>query len=158
MTALQAAAERFLSQQTIAVVGVSRSRQEAANMIFRKLRDTGYEVFPVNPRADEVEGESCYADLSSVPARLDAVVVVTPPSATADVVRECAARGIQHVWIHRSFGRGSRSQEATEAAREAGIDLIDGACPMMFCEPVDMAHRCVRWVLRVSGGLPEPES
>lgn len=145
----------FLAQKRIAVAGVSRTKTEAANAILRKLRDSGYEVFAVNPRATELEGVTCYPDLASLPEGVDAVVVATHPKVAPTVVRECADLGIRHVWMHRSFGAGSVSDEAVTFCREHGISVIPGGCPMMFCAPVDVGHRCMRWFLRMTGGLPK---
>jgi predicted CoA-binding protein len=152
---LEEAVGDFLAQRRIAVAGVSRTKtNEAANLIYRKLRDSGYEVFAINPRATEVEGEVCYASLADVPGGVDAVVVVTHPRVSADVVRECVELGIGRVWIHRSFGQGSVAEEAVALGEEHGIRVIPGGCPMMFCSPVDVGHRCMRWFLRLTGGLP----
>lgn len=148
------AAREFLAQKRIAVVGVSRNPEEAANFVFRKLRASGREVFAVNPRADVVEGARCYSALRSIPDGVDAVVVFTPASASASVVQECADLGISYVWLHRSLGAGSVSSEAIEVARQNGITLIAGACPAMYCAPVDLPHRCMRWVLDFAGRLP----
>lgn len=145
----------FLAQRRIAVAGASRKGDTAGNVVYKKLRDAGYEVFPVNPNADVVEGDPCYADLRSIPGGVDAVVVATHPKDSADVVRECVSLGITRVWIHRAFGAGSVSDEAVRAAKEAGIPLIPGACPMMYCEPVDMGHKCIKWVLGITGKLPK---
>ncbi len=41
-----------------------------------------------------------------------------------------------------------------DSCRSAGISVIPGACPMMFCEPVGLGHRCIRWILRLTGNLP----
>lgn len=150
------AAREFLSQRRIAVAGASRSGDTAGNAIYRKLRDAGYEVFAVNPNADQIEGDPSYKNLASIPEGVDAVVVATHPKVSANVVRECAELGIKRVWIHRAFGAGSMSDEASEIAREAGIDVIPGACPMMFCEPVDVGHKCIKWVLGALGKMPEP--
>jgi hypothetical protein len=147
----------FLSRKRLAVAGVSRNGQEAANAIFRKLRDTGHEVFPVNPNAGEIEGTTCYPDLRSIPGGVEGVVIATAPAATDRVVRECAELGIPRVWMHRAFGAGSVSREAVRFCRAKGITVIDGACPMMYCEPVDPAHRCIRWFMKITGGLPRPE-
>lgn len=49
----------------------------------------------------------------------------------------------------------SVSEEAASICREAGIAVLDGGCPMMFLEPVDLAHRCIRWVLDRTGKLPD---
>lgn len=135
---------------------MSRSRDAAANLVYRKLKSGGYEVFAVNPKAEEAEGDRCYPNLAAIPGGVDAVVAATHPDVTPGVVRECAELGIERVWLHRSFGRGSVSEEAVALGREHGIRVIPGACPMMFLEPVDVGHRCIRWMLKITGGLPKP--
>ena len=144
----------FLAGRRIAVAGVSREPRQTANVIFRKLQSSGYDVIPINPRATTVERVRCYPDLASVPGPVDGVMVVTPPAAAADVVRQCAACGVRRVWLHRSVGEGSVSDEAVKACAAQQIDCIVGGCPMMFCEPVDLAHRCMRWWLQRRGRVP----
>ena len=144
----------FLAQRRIAVAGVSRDSRQAANLIFRKLRDSGHEVFPINPRAADVEGAACYLDLKSAPAPIDGVMIVTRPEAVLEVVRQCSEIGIPRVWMHRSLGAGSVSEAAVAHCRDRGISVIAGGCPMMFCEPVDFGHRCLRWALGAMGRLP----
>ena len=147
MANVRAHVEEFLRARRIAVAGVSRDAGSAANPVFRKLRDSGYEVFPVNPNASQVEGVECFPNLETVPGELDGVVVATPPAASLDVVRQAAARKVPRLWFHRSFGQGSVSEAATRECRSAGIHCIVGGCPLMYCEPVDIAHRCMRWWL-----------
>lgn len=146
---------RFLAGRRFAVAGVSRRKGEAANAVFRKLAAAGYEVVPVNPKSAEVEGVACYPDLAAVPGELDGVVVATPPAAAAEVVRQAAARGVRRVWFHRSFGAGSVSAEAVAAARAAGLDCVEGGCPLMYLAPVDPVHRCMRWWLARGGRVPK---
>jgi predicted CoA-binding protein len=134
----------FLRGRRIAVVGVSRGTNSAANPVFKKLRDSGYEVFPVNPSASEVEGAKCFPNLESVPGDLDGVVVATHPSVSVDVVRQAIARKVPRVWLHRSFGAGSVSAAAVRECESNGIGCIVGGCPLMYCAPVDIAHRCMR--------------
>jgi uncharacterized protein len=143
----------FLKGRRIAVAGVSRGKESAANPVFRKLRDTGYEVFPVNPNASEVEGVTCYPNLASVPGVLDGVVVATHPSVSIDVVQQAAERDVRRVWFHRSFGQGSVSDAAVQACASHGISCIVGGCPLMYCEPIDMGHRCMRWWLERQGRI-----
>jgi hypothetical protein len=67
----------------------------------------------------------------------------------------CAAHGVTHVWFHRSFGQGSVSDEAVRECREHGMVPIVGGCPLMYAEPVDVAHRCMRWWLRWVQRVPD---
>jgi predicted CoA-binding protein len=151
---LEGAVRDFLACPRIGVAGVSRDHNQTANAIFRKLKETGHTVFATNPRAEQVEGGPCYPNLASIPGGVEAVVIVTPAAAAVQVVQECRDLGIQRVWLHRSLGRGSVSGEAVRLGRDSGLTVIDGACPMMFCAPVDPAHRCLRVVLGWFGRLP----
>jgi hypothetical protein len=72
----------------------------------------------------------------------------------AQVVRQCAELGIRQVWLHRSFGQGSVAEEAVRECERRGIRCLVGGCPMMYCEPVDFGHRCMRWVLKLQSRLP----
>jgi predicted CoA-binding protein len=154
MTKLRTAAEEFLAQRRIAVAGVSRDTKQPANLIYRRLRDTGHEVFAVNPNATEVEGDRCYASVREVPAELDGVVVVTPRDAVDGVVAECAEAHVPRVWLHRGIGPGSSSPEAVTFCHEHGISVIPGGCPNMFGETSDPAHRCMCAVLQLTGKVP----
>ena len=152
---LEAPVREFLAHQRIAVAGVSRTNtNEAANLNYRKLRDLGYEVFAVNPNAAEVEGDRCYPDLAAIPGGVEAVLVATQPDVTTQIVHQCADLGIGYVWMHRSFGEGSVADEAVKLCEETGIRVIPGGCPMMFLAPVDLGHRCMRWLLKLTGKLP----
>ncbi len=153
MSEYQETIDDFLNQKRIAVAGVSRQPKETANFIYRTLRDIGYEVLAVNPNASEVEGDPCYPNLASIPGGVDAVLVVTHPEKTLDVVRECAELGVRRVWMHRSFGQGSVADEAVTLCRKEGIRVIPGGCPMMFREGADFGHKCMRFVLQLTGGL-----
>ena len=145
---------RFLSGRRFAVAGVSRSAQQPANAVLRKLRACGFEVIPVNPNAQELEGVACYPDVASVPGPIDGVIIATHPDIAAEVVRQAHARGVNQVWFHRSFGAGSVSEEALGECRELGVDAIVGGCPLMYCQPVDVGHRCMRWWLGRQGRVP----
>jgi predicted CoA-binding protein len=145
----------FLAGRRFAVAGVSRHHAQAANAVFQKLKASGYEVFPVNPNAAEVEGVRCYASVEEIPPPLDGVVIVTPPNASIDVVRQCRESNVRRVWFHRSIGGGSVSADAVRACEAGGIDCIVGGCPLMFCEPIDFGHRCMRWWFQRQGRVPK---
>ena len=96
----------------------------------------------------------CYPDLASIPGSLDGVVVATHPRNALDIVRQCGERDVRRVWFHRSFGDGSVCDDAVRECKARGIQCIVGGCPMMYCEPVDLSHRCMRWLLRLGGRVP----
>lgn len=154
MRPLPAAVAQFLQCQRIAVAGVSRHGNMPANAILRRLRETGHEAIPVNPHSEEIEGQRCYRDIDAVPDPLGAVMIVTPPAASVDVARAALGRGIRHIWFHRSFGDGSVSPEALALCRSQGVEPIEGGCPLMYCGPVDPAHRAFRWWLRLTHRAP----
>ncbi len=155
---LQSAADRFLAQKRIAVVGALRDGT-TGHGILTTLRRRGHEVVAVNPHLSEVAGVTCHPDLHSVPSTVDAVVVVTPRHASESVVRDCVELGISHVWLHQNAlfgaGNGSASETAVELGRKHGLNLIAGACPLMFGDRVDVAHKCMRWILRMTHKLPD---
>jgi predicted CoA-binding protein len=153
----EAKVDEFLAQKRIAVAGVSgdNSQHPVGNMIYHRLKTTGHDVFAVNPNLQMFEGEQCYPDLRSIPGGVDGVVIVTRPEITDQIVRTCGDANVRRVWMHRSLGRGSSvSPDAVEYCREHEISLIAGACPMMFGPGADFGHKCMRWVMKITGGLP----
>ena len=130
MQDIKEAASEFLAKKRVAVTGVSRTpKTHGSNNVYRRLRERGYDVFAVNPNADEVEGDRCYKDLMSIPGGVDAVVIGTRPEVAETTMHECAELGIEHVWMHWGPGGGSVSAAATDYGRQHGITVIDGGCP-----------------------------
>jgi hypothetical protein len=156
MVTVKEAAAEFLANKRVAVTGVSRKPGgHGSNAVYKRLRARGYEVFAVNPNADEVEGDRCYRDLHEIPGGVDAVVIATRPEAAEATMRECAELGITHTWMHRSFGEGSVCDEATVYGREHGITVIDGGCPLMFGPTADLGHKIMRLVFTRNGKVPK---
>ena len=155
MTTIADAATDFLSCRRIAVTGVSREpKDHGGNIVYKRLRDRGYEVFAVNPNAQTLEGDPAYPDLHSIPGGVEAVVIATRPEQAAGTMREAADMGISRAWMHRSFGAGSVSDEATTFGRERGMTVIDGGCPLMFGPTSDGGHKFMCAVLKLTGKVP----
>ncbi|HEV7679816.1 MAG TPA: CoA-binding protein [Candidatus Dormibacteraeota bacterium] len=135
--------DEFLAQKHVAFVGVSRNPKQFANAIYRELCDGGRTLYPVNrnPEVTTIEGDRSYQRLADVPDPVDGVFVMVAAKDAADVVREAVARGIPRVWLHRGLGPNSVSAEAVAICAENGVDVVDGACPLMFVEPVGFIHR-----------------
>lgn len=148
----------FLAQKRIAVAGVSRDggHHPVGNLIYHRLKATGHDVFAVNPHMQTFEGDRCYPDLKSIPGGVEGVVIITRPEVTEAIVHDCPDAGVRRVWMHQSVGRStsSVSPAAVDYCRQHGIAVIAGACPMMFGPGADFPHTCMRWMLKLTGGLP----
>lgn len=119
--------DEFLALRKLAVGGASRSRSKYGNRVYRDLRGKGYTVYPVNPNADEVEGERCYPDLASLPEPVEGLVLVTPPEVSAELVRQAARLGIRRVWLQP----GAESDEVLALCAAHGILAVSNDCIMV---------------------------
>ena len=155
MQTMKEVAAEFLTHKRVAVTGVSRTPgTHAANGVFQRLHDRGYEVVAVNPNAEEVAGVACYHDLKSIPGGVDWVLIGTRPEVAEDTIRECEQLGIRKVWMHRGPGRGSVSDKAAAYGQEHGMTVIAGGCPCMFAPTDDRAHKVMRAVFTLTGNVP----
>jgi len=150
----------FLGQKKIAVVGVSDKRETGCNMAYKKFKESGYQVFAVNPRISAYEGDTCYPDLKSIPDKPEAVFILASPKVTEQIVNQCVELGIKHVWMHcmmgtkpgLAAGMTSVSPSAVEMCKANGIELIPGSCPNQFLKP-DFGHAMMRGMWRTFGFL-----
>lgn len=117
--------EDFLAEGPYAVFGASTNRDKYGNKVFRAYLQSGRDAWPINPRADEIEGHKCYADLASLPSVPRGISVITPPMVTEKIVEAAADAGVKFVWMQP----GAESPAAVETARARGLDVIaDGSC------------------------------
>ena len=112
----------FMASGPYAVVGASTDRDKYGNKVLRAYQQHGQEVFPINPRATEIEGMKAYPNLAAVPAKIRAISVITPPAITEQVVRDAAAAGVKYVWMQP----GAESFEAIQTAEALGMEVIAG--------------------------------
>lgn len=110
-----------------AIVGATNDSTKFGNKIFKNMRSAGYTVYPVNPRAQTVEGEKAYPDLASLPEKPQVVDIVIPPSLVSPVLEEAAKLGIELVWMQP----GAESEAAISKADELGLKAIYNACAMI---------------------------
>lgn len=114
--------KQFLAGKRFAVVGASQDRSKYGNKVLRAYVQSGYDVVPVNPMADEVEGLAAAGDLTQVPGKVDGVSIVTPPKVTEQVVKQALALGIAHIWMQP----GAESDEAVKLAETSGANVLAG--------------------------------
>ena len=117
-----------MTKPTVAILGASSDRSKFGNKAVRAHLQQGYDVFPVNPRGGEIEGQTAYASLADVPVdRLTRVSVYLPPQIGLGILDEVAQKGCDELWLNP----GSDSEEVVARARELGFD------PIVACSIVD---------------------
>ena len=142
--------EEFLSEKNIAIVGVSRSGKKFGYTLFKDLKTKGYNVYPVNPGAAFIDDKKCYPSLLALRGKVNAAILVIPPFATKEVVKDAYSAGIKKIWMQL----GSESEEAVIFCQEMKIDVIKNECVLMFAEPAAFFHKAHRWVNGLVGKLP----
>ena len=121
--------EVFLNASTFAVAGASQDRSKYGNKVFRALVASGRTVHPLNPTAPEVEGDPAFASISDQPVVPESLSIVTPPHVTREVIQQAIAAGVKNIWMQP----GAEDDQACEAARQAGLNVIDdGSCILVL--------------------------
>jgi predicted CoA-binding protein len=146
--------QEFLGLKRIAIIGVSRDSRDFSRSLFRELAAWGYDVVPVNPASEEMEGRRCYPKVSAADPPVEGALLMTRAADSAQVVRDCASAGVEHVWLYRAGGAGAVSEEAVAVGREHGLQMVVGECPYMFLEQAGWYHRVHGWLKRVTGKFP----
>jgi len=143
--------DAFFTSRAFAVIGVSADTKKFGHIVYRTMKEKQAVVYPVHPTLGSVDGDTCYKNVTALPADVHSVVTVVPPAVTASVVKECIAKGITHIWMQP----GSESAEAIATAEQAGIGVISRECILMFLEPVKSIHAFHRFVNKVIGKYPK---
>lgn len=154
MSSMQAIQD-FLRQKRLAVIGVSQKPKDFSRALFHEFLERGYDAVPVNPAAQEIDGQRCFARMQEVSPAVDTVLLMTPPAVTDAVVRDCAAAGVKRVWMFRATGKGAVSDAAVAFCRSNGISVIPGECPFMFLSGGSWVHRVHGLIRRLGGAYPQ---
>ncbi len=141
----------FLSGKKIAIAGVSRNSKKFGYVIFRTLKEKGLNVYPVNPNAEEILGEKCFKNVSSLPEDVKTLVINTQPEQTKIIVKEAIDKGINNIWIQQ----GAESMDVLNYVKDKGINVIHNECIFMFTEPVAFPHKMHRFFKKIFGKYPK---
>jgi predicted CoA-binding protein len=139
----------FIQCKHIAVVGVSRSGKKFGNKAYEELKRRGYQVFAVNPAAQQIGGDTCYASLADLQGLVDGVVICIPPAQVPPILQEASDCDIKHVWLQV----GASSPELVAQAKKLGLNTVADKCIMMYATPVTSFHSFHRFFVRLFGGL-----
>ncbi len=146
--------EDFLSHKRIAMVGVSRNPADFSVKLFEELCRRGYDVVPVNPNVEEVQGQQCFARVQDIQPPVEGALLMTSSETTEAVVEDCAEADIRRVWMYRAAGKGSVSEKAVAVCRGRGIQVIPGECPFMFLPEAAGIHRFHGFINKLIGHYP----
>jgi len=144
------AVDEFLQSKNIAVVGVSRKSGKFGNVIYKELKQKGFNVYGVNPNMENIEGDKCYNSLKELEGKIEGIVNVVSKSQTSEVVKEANDIGVKNFWMQQ----GSESDEAVKFCQENGINEVHKECILMFADPVKSIHGFHRWIWKIMGKLP----
>jgi len=116
--------------RSVAVVGASSNPTKMGYATLKTIVDGGYDgkLYPVNLRADQVQGLRAYPSVNDVPGELDLVVIIVPAPFVMDVLRQSAAKGVKGALVlsagFRESGFAEREAELASVARELGIRFL----------------------------------
>jgi len=143
--------DAFTSKKHIAIAGVSRSGKKFGNYVYRNLRDKSYSVYAINTNADTIEGDKCYRSVDELPAEVQAIVIITPPEQTEQIIEHALRKGIKYIWLQQ----GAESKKSIQKAEQGGAEVVFGKCIMMFAEPLGFMHRIHRGIDKLIGKYPK---
>ena len=115
-----------MSNKTIAIIGASTDRAKFGNKAVRAFVQQGYDVFPVNPKEETVEGLRAFKSIRDVPVRPQRISVYLPPTVLMKVLPDIAARGCDELWLNP----GTESDEVIAEAERLGLNVIQ-ACSLV---------------------------
>jgi len=144
MATLQQINEFLKADETIAIAGVSRNKKKFSRMVYDEFNIKGYKVVPINPNADEIDGDFCFRTPTSLPPDVKRLLVITNKEATTEVVKQGLDKGLQHIWIQQM----SETKEAVDLGGQSDINFISKHCIFMFADPVKGLHKFHRGIQR----------
>lgn len=139
----------FIGSKRIAVIGMSRSGKKYGNLAVKELVSKGYEIFPVHPEAQEIDGMKCYPDLKSLNGRVDGVWISIPPQKVDAVLEDAAEIGLKNIWLQQ----GAWSPEVQKTIDRLNLPVISKKCILMYAQPVKSIHKFHRTLKSIFGGL-----
>lgn len=113
--------------RVIAVVGCSRNAEKPSHYVSAYLKEHGYRIIPVNPNAEEILGEKCYASLLSIPEKIDVVEIFRPSEDAGEIVDDAIKKEAKVVWMQS----GIINEKAADKAKKAGMIVIMDRCMMI---------------------------
>jgi len=119
----------------VAVIGVSRNPEKYGYKVWKDLKQKGYEVYGVNPNADEIDGEKIYCCLEELPSKPDIVDFVVPPQIAYEILKKYSTK---HRDVVFWFQPGSESEESMNLCKERNLKCVFNFCIMQESNKEDL--------------------
>lgn len=142
--------KEILAQKHFAVAGASRDKKKFGYIVFKDLLGKGYSAYPINPNATEIDGHQCYPNLSALPHEVQAMVFVTQPDQTLNLLKEALKTNIRYFWIQQ----GAENAEVIDFCKKNNLTFMSGRCILMHLEPVKGFHGVHKFISKLFGAYP----
>ena len=119
--------ELIKNGRTIAVVGLSDRPDRDSYRVAAYMQSRGYRIITVNPHKQEILGEKCHPDLTTISEDVDIVDIFRSVEAIPGIVEEAIKIKAKAVWMQR----GLAHHEAAAKARAAGLAVVQSRCLMV---------------------------
>jgi hypothetical protein len=116
--------QEMLKKKTWAVIGVTQNKEKFGYKIWKKLKDNNYEVYAINPKYDEIEGEKCFSSLKDLPVKPEVIDFVVPPAVSLKYIDEANELGIEYLW----FQPGTADEKVIDKAEDLGMNIVFHDC------------------------------
>lgn len=113
-------------KKSIAIIGASTNREKFGNKAVRAYAMQGYTVYPVTPKADEVEGHKAYPSIRDIPGDVDIVSLYVPAAVGVRLLPDIAEKKAKEVFVNP----GAESDELMEKAKALGLNAMN-ACSIL---------------------------
>lgn len=142
--------QEFLAPKKFAFIGLSSDPKKFSRAAFKELKAKGYEIYPVNPKLDQVDGIKCYRDIADLPSDIKRALFMTPKENTAGAVENAIHHGFTHLWIQQ----GAETKEALDVANENAVKLVSKTCILMHATPSGV-HKFHGFIMKIFGAFPK---
>jgi uncharacterized protein len=143
--------DKFLEPKKLAIAGVSRNEKKFGYLLFKELRNKNFEVLPINPNTEEIDGVKCYKSIEDIPQDVSSLLIATSKRQTDEILRGAIKKGIDNIWIQQSC----ETNDTLKIAEENQKQIIHNKCMYMFAEPIAGIHKFHRTIVKIFGGLPK---
>ncbi|SHK37374.1 CoA-binding protein [Tepidibacter formicigenes] len=124
MDKIDAVKKKMLEKKKWVVVGVTEDKTRYGYKIFKKLKETGYTVYGINPKYSEIDGDKIYSSIKEIPEKVECVNMLVNPKISLKILEDIVDEGIKYVW----FQPGSFNEETIDKAEELGLNIVFYDC------------------------------